>query len=191
MTRRAGLDKVAVIEEAARLIDEEGIERLSLGRLAERLGVRVPSLYNHVTGLPGLKRDLAIYCLRELLSRLTRVVMGKARGDAIFALANSYRDYARQTPGHYAFTLSAPDSDDKEWQELGRQNVEIFIAILAPYKLSEEEAIHAIRSLRSIVQGFVSLEITGGFAMSVDLDASFHWLVRLYVEGLEQLAGSL
>ena len=48
MAHRAGLDRAAVVEAAARLVDEEGVEQLSLGRLAERLGVRSPSLYNHV-----------------------------------------------------------------------------------------------------------------------------------------------
>lgn len=191
MTRRAGLDKVAVIEEAARLIDEEGLEQLSFGHLAERLGVRVPSLYNHVAGLPGLKRDLAVYCLRDLLGPLTRAVMGKARAEAIFALADAFRGYGGAFPGRYTLTLPAPDPDDKEWQELGRQNVELVRAVLASYKLGEEETIHAIRSLRSIVHGFISLEITGGFALPVDLDASFHWLVRLYVEGLEQQRNAL
>lgn len=191
MTRRAGLDKVAVIEEAIRLIDEEGLEQLSLGRLAERLGVRVPSLYNHINGLSGLKRDLAVYCLRELFGRLTRAVMGKARADAIFALADAYRAYARQMPGHYTFTLQAPDSNDEEWRRVGGENVEILSAILAPYGLSEEAAIHAIRSLRSIVHGFIALEMAGAFAMPVNLDESFHWLMRSYIEGLERLAETL
>src|SRR5579864_2626218 len=67
MSHRVGLNQAAVIEAAAKLVDEEGIEQLSLGHLAERLDVRTPSLYNHVAGLPGLKRDLALYCLRDLL----------------------------------------------------------------------------------------------------------------------------
>lgn len=191
MTRRAGLDKAAVIEEAVRLIDEEGLEQLSLGRLAERLGVRVPSLYHHVAGLPGLKRDLAVYCLRELLARLTRAVMGKARADAILALADSYREYAHQAPAHYAFTLQAPDPNDEEWQRLGWQNVEVLVAILAPYRLSEEAVIHAVRGLRSIVQGFITLEMASAFAMSISPDDSFHWLVYLYIEGLERAANFL
>ncbi len=189
MTRRAGLDKAAVIEEAIRLIDEEGLEQLSLGRLAERLGVRVPSLYNHVAGLSGLKRDLAVYCLRELHGRLTRAVIGKARGEAIFALADSYLEYARQTPGHYTFTLRAPDPADEEWRKLGEQNIDILVAILASYRLSEEVVIHAIRGLRSIVHGFINLEMASGFAMPLSLADSFHWLVRRYIEGLEQLEG--
>lgn len=186
MARRAGLDKATVVEEAARLVSEEGLEQLSLGRLAERLGIRTPSLYNHVAGLPGLKRDLAVYCLRELLGRLTRAVMGKAREEAIRALADSYRDYAREAPGHYAFTIQAPAPNDKEWQALARQNVEIGQAVFAPYKLSEEETIHAIRGLRSIVQGFTSLEMAGGFGIPVDLDVSFHWLIHLFITGLER-----
>lgn len=190
MSRRAGLDKAAVVEEAARMVNEVGIDQLSLGLLAERLGVRVPSLYNHIAGLPGLKRDLAIYSLHELLARLTRAVIGKARAEAIFALADSYRAYAREAPGHYALTILAPAPDDTEWQELGRQTIEIIQAILAPYNLSTEAAIHAIRSLRSIVHGFIILEISGGFAMPIDLEASFHWLIQLYARGLERQANA-
>ncbi len=186
MPHRAGLDRASVVEEAARLLTEEGIEQLSLGRLAERLGVRTPSLYNHVAGLTGLKHDLALYCSRELLGRLTRATIGKSRREAIFALANAFRDYAREAPARYALTLGSPDPDDQELQDVARQNVDIARAVLAPYKLGEDEVIHAIRSLRSIVHGFISLEIAGGFGMPVDLNASFQWLISMFVNGLEE-----
>lgn len=188
MSHRVGLDRATVVEAAARLVDEEGIEQLTLGRLAERLGVRTPSLYNHVAGLPGLKHDLALYCLRELLDGLTQATIGKSRAEAIFALANSYRAYARETPGRYALTLQAPGPGDQPLLAIAQQLVDVLRAVLAPYKLSEEDAIHAIRSLRSIVHGFVSLEVAGGFAMPVDLDASFHWLINLFIAGLDHPA---
>jgi AcrR family transcriptional regulator len=186
MTRRAGLDTGAVIGEALKLIDEEGLEQLALGRLAERLGVRVPSLYNHIAGQGGLRRELTIYCLRELLGRLTQAAVGKARGEAILALAYAFRDYARAYPGRYALTVQAPAPDDEEWQELGRLSVGVVQAVLAPYRLSEETTIHAIRALRSIVQGFISLEIAGGFAIPLERAESFNWLLRLYIDGLER-----
>jgi len=186
MSRRAGLDQEAVVEAAAKLVDEEGIGQLSLGRLAERLGIRTPSLYNHVAGLPGLKHDLALYCLRDVLDRLLHATIGKSRAEAIFAFANAYRAYARKTPGRYALTLQAPDPGDRELQAVAQQIIEVALVILEPYKLSEEEAIHAIRGLRSIVHGFISLEGAGGFAMPVDLDASFHWLINVFVAGLDQ-----
>ncbi|HEX6555385.1 MAG TPA: WHG domain-containing protein [Ktedonobacteraceae bacterium] len=186
MSHRAGLDQASVVEAAVKLIDEEGIEQLSLGRLAERLGVRTPSLYNHVAGLPGLKHDLTLYCLHDLLDLILRSTVGKSRAEAIFALADAYRAYAREAPGRYALTVQAPGPEDQEVQALAQQLVDVVRAVLAPYRLSEEVAIHAIRGLRSIVHGFISLEVAGGFAMPVDLDASFHWLINLFIAGLSQ-----
>jgi AcrR family transcriptional regulator len=186
MSHRVGLDHASVVEAAARLVDEEGIEQLTLGRLAEHLGVRTPSLYNHVAGLPGLKHDLVLYCLREVLACITRATIGKSRAEAIVSLADAYRAYARETPGRYALSLQAPDPGDQELQVVAQQVVDVVRAVLAPYRLGEEEAIHAIRGLRSIVHGFVSLEVVGGFGLPVDLDASFHWLINLYIAGLSR-----
>jgi AcrR family transcriptional regulator len=184
MAHRAGLGRAAVVEAAARLVDEEGVEALSLGRLAERLGIRTPSLYNHVAGLPGLRHELAVYCARDLLDHLTHAVMGRSGADAIRALADTYRAYGRDYPGRYAFTLRAPPSDDEQMAALAQQVFEVIAAALRPFYLSDENMVHAIRSLRSIVQGFVSLEIAGGFAMPVLLDDSFHWLINLFIAGL-------
>ena len=186
MSHRVGLDQASVVEAAAKLVDEKGIDQLTLGRLAERLGVRTPSLYNHVAGLPGLKHDLALFCSRELLDRLLHATIGKSRAEAIFAFANAYRAYAREAPGRYGLTLQAPRPGDWELQTIAQQLIEVALAILAPYKLGEEEAIHAIRGLRSIVHGFISLEGAGGFAMPVDLDASFRWLINVFVAGLDR-----
>jgi AcrR family transcriptional regulator len=185
MSRRAGLNQATIVATAATLIDEKGIEQLSLGHLAESLGIRTPSLYNHIAGLPGLKRDLTLYCLRDLLDHLTRATIGKSRTEAIFAFVNAYRSYAQARPGRYALTLRAPDPNDRGTQAAAQQLIEVMQAVLAPYKLSEEAAIHAIRSLRSIVHGFVSLEMDGAFGMPIDTDASFEWLINLFIAGLK------
>ena len=60
MARRPGLDRDAVVRAAVELLDSEGAGTLSLGRVADRLGVQTPSLYNHVEGMPGLLRQLAL-----------------------------------------------------------------------------------------------------------------------------------
>ncbi|GCE29116.1 TetR family transcriptional regulator [Dictyobacter alpinus] len=183
MSPRAGLDQTSITEAALQLVDEQGLEALSLSNLAQRLGVRTPSLYNHVDGLPGLKHLLAASCLREVLAYTTRSAIGKAGSDAIVAFANTYLAYARETPARYALTL-APDSDDPEVQKLATQLVEVVQAILAPYKLDYEDEIHAIRSLRSIIHGFIQLEQASGFRMAVDPQASFDWMLNLFITGL-------
>ena len=51
---RVGLNREAVLDAAVALADAEGLEKLSMRRLAGELGVEAMSLYNHVKG----KRDL-------------------------------------------------------------------------------------------------------------------------------------
>ena len=57
---RAGLTKARVIDEAAQMADEIGLSHLTLAALADRLGVRYPSLYKHVDGMDGLQRGIAV-----------------------------------------------------------------------------------------------------------------------------------
>src|SRR5258708_1388724 len=58
MGRKLGLTLADVVETASAIADEGGIESLNLGAAAEKLGVRPPSLYDHVdgrdTGRPAL-----------------------------------------------------------------------------------------------------------------------------------------
>ena len=47
-------------------------------------------------------------------------------------------------------------------------------------------AVHALRGLHSIVHGFATLEISGGFGMPLDADESFFRLVDWFVAELEE-----
>ncbi len=63
---RAGLTPDVIVAEAASMADRDGLASLTLADLAAQLGVRSPSLYKHVGGLPDLHRRLAVLGLREL-----------------------------------------------------------------------------------------------------------------------------
>jgi AcrR family transcriptional regulator len=180
------LDEAVVLRAAAALVDAEGIETLSLARLAETLGVRTPSLYNHVAGLDGLRRGLALLGVRELRDRLARAAIGKTGAPGLLAIADAYRAYAKEHPGLYAASLRAPAADETALIEVAADILAIIGAVLAPYGLSGEAEVHAIRALRSVVHGFVSLELAGGFGMPVNLDESYRLLLRTLVAGLAQ-----
>ncbi len=86
MATQVGLDHDAVVEAAGALVDESGVEALTLAGLAARLGIRSQSLYAHVDGLDGLLRDLALDSVRQLGDELRSSVIGRsgprrARGD--------------------------------------------------------------------------------------------------------------
>jgi AcrR family transcriptional regulator len=188
---RRGLDKAAVVEAAAALADDTGLDGLTLAGVAERLGVRSPSLFNHIPGgLAGLRRELALLGLRELTARMGRAAIGKAGDDAVRALADAYRAYGRARPGLYAATLRSTLGMDEEARRAGQELVELALAALAAYQLSHDEALHAVRGLRAIVHGFVALEAAGGFGLPLDLDESFRRLVDAFVRDLARPAGA-
>jgi len=184
MARRPGLDEGVIVRAAADLVDAEGIEALALGCLAERLEVRAPSLYNHVASLDGVRRSLALLGVRELSERLARAAIGTAGEEGVFALAEAYRRFAKERPGLYAATLRAPDPHDHALRGATEEVMGVVRAVLAPYGLHGAEETHTIRAWRSLVHGFVSLEITGGFGLPLDLGESFRRLIRLFIAGL-------
>ena len=100
MAKRVGIDRDAVVRAAAKIADDEGWDALTLARVASKLRVRSPSLYNHVGGLEALRRELKLLVMRELNTALTRATVGKSRDDAVRALAAAYRGLAAETPGH-------------------------------------------------------------------------------------------
>ncbi len=188
MSPRSGLDKATVIEVAVELIDSVGAEGLTLAALASKLGVRIPSLYNHVDGLNGIKRELALYGNRFLMERMGRVAIGKASDDALKATAFEYRAFALEHPGLYEISaLYAPDPNDHELLELADLKIEIFTQILSGYEFKQEQSLHIVRGLRSIAHGFVALERAGGFKMALDKDQSFDLLIEIFINGLHKL----
>ena len=174
-----------MIQVAAELADAAGGE-VTLAALAARLGVRPPSLYNHVAGQEELRRELALLGLRDLAARLARAAAGKAADAAIVAAARAYRDFAREHPGLYAATLRAPPTGDLAVRTAAEEILAVLGAVLAAYDLRDDAAIHAIRGLRSLLHGFVALEAVGGFGIPLDLDESFDRALRVFIAGLRQ-----
>ena len=172
-----GLTPERVAAEAAAVADEVGLDRLTLARVADRLGVTLPSLYKHVRGLDGLKRDLPVLGVRELTSALSRAAVGRAGRDALHAIADAYRDYATAHPGVAAASVRAPNPGDAEHLAAGDAVLAILFAVLAGYGVTGDDAIDAIRSLRAAMHGFVTLEAAGGFGLPQSVDASYRRLI--------------
>jgi AcrR family transcriptional regulator len=182
---RAGLDAAAVVEAAARLVDTEGLDSLTLARVAASLGVRSPSLYSHVDGLEDLRRRLGARGGRELAEAMGRAAAGRARSDALFAVADAYRTYARAHPGLYAAAQRARElSGSPEAVASGDAAVDVVLAVLRGYGIEGDDALHATRTIRAGLHGFVVLEGDGGFALELPLDESFARLVATVDRGL-------
>jgi len=185
---RAGLSSAAVVGRAAEMLDDGGLEALNLAALAESLGVRVPSLYKHIEGMPGLRRGIMIRAKADLGRVMGQAAIGRSREDAIRGLSFAYRQWALQHPGQYPLTVLAPTPGDVEDAAATEDAIEVIFTVLAGYNLREDDAVHATRFLRSALHGFVSLETGGGFKLPVGLATSYDRLVDSVVTALENWA---
>jgi len=174
---RAGLNTGVVVAEAARVADEVGFDRLTLAAVAERLGVKLPSLYKHIAGLDELRRRLAVLAVVGLGDAITAAAVGRAGTDALLAVADAYRAWAHAHPGLYQASLRAPEPSDADHMAASDAALAVVRAVLAGYGLRDDDVIDATRALRSALHGFVSLEAAGGFGLPRDVDRSYSRLV--------------
>lgn len=181
MARKRTLTKEKVLRQAVELANEAGsVEQVTLANLAASLAIRTPSLYNHVAGSDGLIRDLRLLALEEMRQQLAAALVGHTGKAAVSAMAHAYRAYALAQPALYPLTLAAPPDDDREWQRLSQELVNLVVLVLASVGLQGDDAIHAARAFRSGLHGFVSLELHGGFGLPQALDTSFERVVALF-----------
>jgi AcrR family transcriptional regulator len=185
MGRKLGLTVEQVVEAAAKIADCDGLDALSLATLASTLGVRSPSLYTHVRGLDGLRRQLALHASGLLVTELAASVDGLAGVDALRAIAEQLRSFAHRHPGLNDSFLPAPAPDeDPELAAALREPVTVVASVLEGMDVDPTTVIPLIRALRASVHGFVDLELRGGFGLPDNINDSFTTTVNLVIEAI-------
>ena len=159
---RAGVTPERLVRAGAVLADEVGFDQVTVSALARQFGVKVPSLYAHVRNSHDLRTRIALLALEEMADRGAAALAGRAGRDALVALGDVYRDYAREHPGRYAAARMRLDPGTAA-AGAGPRHSQMIRAILRGYHLSETDETHAVRLIGSTFHGFISLELAGGF----------------------------
>jgi len=186
MARRT-LDTDQVIDAAAVIADREGVEAITLTRVAEELGVRQPALYRHIDGYDALIRSLGLRGREILGARLAEAAIGVAGSEAVRAVGRAWRAVVADHPGLYAATDRYPCTGDTELEEAVERVVAVIAQSLASFDLSDTDRVHAARSLRSAFHGFAHLQAGDGHPHPEDLDDSFDELLTLLIAGVRNL----
>ncbi|MNI58533.1 hypothetical protein D3C73_1136460 [compost metagenome] len=122
-----------------------------------------------------------------LRDRLAQALNERTGDDAVKALVAAYMAFARSHPGLYEATLRAPDPNDLEILQVAKEVTDLCLAAVGFYDLEDEEAIHTVRGLRSILHGFASLEQIGGFGLPYDLDTSIRMMINTFLAGIHTM----
>ncbi len=184
--RPTRLSRDSIVNAALTFLDREGWDALTINALANQLGTKGPSLYNHVNSLEDLRRTVRMRVVGDIIEMLNTVADGRTRDDAVTAMASAYRSYAHHHPGRYsAFTRMPLGGDDPEFTEATRAAAAPVISVLASYGLDGDDAFYAALEFWSAMHGFVLLEMTGAMT-GIDTDAVFTDMVLRLASGMER-----
>ncbi|ANI38309.1 TetR/AcrR family transcriptional regulator [Mycolicibacterium vaccae] len=182
--RSTRLSRDAIVNAALTFLDREGWDALTINALANQLGTKGPSLYNHVHSLDDLRRTVRMRVVGDIIEMLNTVGQGRSPDDAVMVMASAYRSYAHHHPGRYsAFTRMPLGGDDPEFTEATRAAAAPVIEVLGTFGLESEAAFNAALEFWSAMHGFVLLEMTGVMA-GIDTDAVFNDMVARLAAGM-------
>lgn len=185
--QRVSLGKERVLDAAGRLADHDGLDTVTLTRVAKELGVRQPALYRHVDNYQDLIRGLSLRGRELLAETMADAAIGVAGDDAVAAVGHAWRSVAKQRPGLYAATDRYPCTDDPELQAAVDRIVEVIAMSLNGFDLSSEHRVHAARTLRSAFHGFSHIEMCDGHPHPHDPDDTFTHMLELLCIGIRHL----
>ena len=144
-------------------------------------------LAEKISTIPEMRRFLAVKGYRELREAIERDIAGKSGTEALHALMLSMRRYALERPGMSAATFRNVDTDSPEWREAQMQLGGVVFSVLAQVGIKDEQAMHALRILRSFVRGFVLHEVGASFLEPLEHDQTYELGVKVFIEGLQVL----
>ena len=175
-------DRILVI--AQEMLESDGIDGLSLHKIAAKLKVKTPSLYRYIQNKEDLLRQLR----RTTMTELTSGIMANARiagepKETLLEMAIAYRAYALQHPRQYelAFSVNIPISAAEEMKN--EQLVEP-IQQLVTALTGDAQSLTMLRGLLAILHGWILLEISEQFRRGGNLESEFQAVVEHYLNSL-------
>ncbi len=184
---RAQLSSEVVLETAGRIADTEGLDTVTLTRIARELGTSQPALYRHIDGYDDLIRALGLRGREILAARLADSAVGVSGDDAVRAMGLAWRGVVVEHSGLYAATDRYPCAGDAELEAAVDRIVDTLSLALSAFDLGVDLRVHAARSLRSAFHGFSHLESGDGHPHKQNLDESFDHLIQLLCAGIRAM----
>lgn len=163
----------AIVSAGRDILEESGIAGLTMQSVAQRVGVRAPSLYKRVRDRDALVAAVAAATLDDLTGRLA------ASDRSLEGLARTYRAFAHSRPEGFRLMFASVVPQDA----LDRAGAAIVAA--AAVLAGEEHGLDAARLLTAWATGFVQMELSGAFRLGGDVDAAFEYGLSALRRGLE------
>lgn len=188
----------ALIDAGFQLVEEGGVEQLSMREAARRAGVSPGAPFRHFDSREALITAVAIEAQRRFRAEIVVALTQTAPGDPLarfrsFGLA--YLRWAMRNPTHFEIISSGRLFDYDKSDDLMRDNAELIgmtehalKEASAAGQLRPAELEHVLIASRALVYGFARMNIDGHFPRwGVDAaaaDATAEAIVDLFIDGI-------
>lgn len=153
-----------IVAAARGLLEDEGADAVSMRRVADRLGIRAPSIYKHLPDKQALEAAIISDGMEELAALFAAATEGEE--DPLAAIGRTYREFARRHPHLYRLMTERPLPRD-----LLRPGVEERAALPVVDAVGGDR--DAARALWAFAHGMTILELNDRFPDDADLDAAW------------------
>jgi AcrR family transcriptional regulator len=172
----------AIVTAGRRIVEDEGLDSLTMQKVAAAVGVKAPSLYKRVRDRAGLVQLIADVLALELAAELDGAVgSGDARVD-LRAITRSFRDFTRANPTTYRL-LFDPRLGGTSADARDRASASVLKVV---HDLAGRDALPAARMVVAWASGFVSMELAGAFQLGGDVDEAWEYGVAHLIDALER-----
>ena len=153
------VSREAVIRTASELIDEKGLYQVALKDVADKLGIRTPSLYNHIDSLDELLHEVAHAGMRAMNTQMMQSVLGKTAKDALKAAAVEYLNYMILHPGIYETIQWISFHGTKETEALLEQYHSLLQVLVRSCDFPSEKTSEIVDMFTGLLHGYTTQQL--------------------------------
>ncbi len=184
---RLGLTADTIIETAAQIANEIGVDKISIKLLAEKCNIKSPSFYNHFTNLDEIKNSIMLYGWKQLEEKALRAAVGVSGYDAVKAICYAFYDYATNNAGIFDAMLWYNNFQDERAHKATQNMFDMIYKITASLNISEQNSRHLVRMFRSFLEGFCLLVNKKSFGHPQSVSDTFALSIDTLIAGMKSL----
>ncbi|GAA1837756.1 TetR/AcrR family transcriptional regulator [Microlunatus capsulatus] len=172
-SRSAGLSRALVVRAALELIDEDGLQNVSMRAVGQRLGVGAMALYRYVSGREDLLEAVVASLVSGLREDLDPQLTGTWQG-YLQTLAHAVRRVAVEHAA--AFPLIATRHPAAPWLRPPLRSVDLvedFLTVLSGHGFTDQQVADAYRAFSSFLLGHLLLESAARGADTAPVEEPF------------------
>ena len=183
--RGIGLSREKVIAEACAIANEEGLNAVTITNLANRLGIKKPSLYNHIKDQEDIFGGIMIQGWNHVSNEICQEITNDDPKEAINELSHGIYDYAIANPGIFEAMLWYNTYENEGLKLVSEGLYTFFFSQTDKLGIERNMANHLLRTYRSLIEGFILLVIHNSFGNPVSIEESFQISIDMFTKGLD------